>query len=139
MLTADQAKTYTERGFLILDGILPQADIEQARAAVEVFVERSREVRVSDSAFDLAPGHTADEPRVRRLKNPCALHPAFERLAQCEALLDIVASLLGPDVRFQNSKLNMKSARFGSPIEWHQDFAFYPHTNDDLLAVGIAL
>src|SRR5262249_50256284 len=25
------------------------------------------------------------------------------------------------------------------PIEWHQDFAFYPHTNDDLLAVGVAL
>jgi ectoine hydroxylase-related dioxygenase (phytanoyl-CoA dioxygenase family) len=24
-------------------------------------------------------------------------------------------------------------------VEWHQDFAFYPHTNDDLLAVGIAI
>ena len=23
--------------------------------------------------------------------------------------------------------------------EWHQDWAFYPHTNDDLLAVGVAI
>ena len=33
----------------------------------------------------------------------------------------------------------MKNPRSGSPVQWHQDWAFYPHTNDDLLAVGIAL
>jgi ectoine hydroxylase-related dioxygenase (phytanoyl-CoA dioxygenase family) len=26
----------------------------------------------------------------------------------------------------------------GSPVEWHQDLAFHPHSNDNLLAVGIA-
>ena len=30
----------------------------------------------------------------------------------------------------------MKASRYGSPVEWHQDWAFYPHTNDDLIAVG---
>ena len=33
----------------------------------------------------------------------------------------------------------MKSGEFGSPVEWHQDWAFYPHTNDDLLAVGVCI
>jgi ectoine hydroxylase-related dioxygenase (phytanoyl-CoA dioxygenase family) len=33
----------------------------------------------------------------------------------------------------------MKSARYGSPVEWHQDWAFYPHTNDDVLAIGVLL
>jgi phytanoyl-CoA hydroxylase len=33
----------------------------------------------------------------------------------------------------------MKSAGYGAPVEWHQDWAFYPHTNDDLAAVGIML
>jgi ectoine hydroxylase-related dioxygenase (phytanoyl-CoA dioxygenase family) len=33
----------------------------------------------------------------------------------------------------------MKSAGYGSPVEWHQDWAFYPHTNDDVLATGIYL
>ena len=23
------------------------------------------------------------------------------------------------------------------PVQWHQDFAFYPHTNDDVLAIGV--
>jgi ectoine hydroxylase-related dioxygenase (phytanoyl-CoA dioxygenase family) len=31
----------------------------------------------------------------------------------------------------------MKCAGFGAPVEWHQDWAFYPHTNDDLAAVGV--
>jgi ectoine hydroxylase-related dioxygenase (phytanoyl-CoA dioxygenase family) len=33
----------------------------------------------------------------------------------------------------------MKASELGSPVEWHQDWAFYPHTNDDLLAVGVAI
>jgi phytanoyl-CoA hydroxylase len=33
----------------------------------------------------------------------------------------------------------MKSAGFGAAVEWHQDWAFYPHTNDDLAAVGIMM
>jgi phytanoyl-CoA hydroxylase len=36
-------------------------------------------------------------------------------------------------------QLNIKSAGYGAPVERHQDWAFYPHTNDDLAAVGIML
>jgi ectoine hydroxylase-related dioxygenase (phytanoyl-CoA dioxygenase family) len=42
-------------------------------------------------------------------------------------------------VRLHGSKINMKAPHYGSPVEWHQDWAFYPHTNDDLLAVGVML
>ena len=33
----------------------------------------------------------------------------------------------------------MKAAEYGAPVEWHQDWPFYPHTNDDLVAAGILL
>jgi phytanoyl-CoA hydroxylase len=55
------------------------------------------------------------------------------------AVIDILTKLLGPGLRLHGSKLNMKSARYGSPVEWHQDWAFYPHTNDDVLAIGVLL
>ncbi len=139
MLTETEKATYLEAGFIVLEGVLPKADIVQAREVVTEFVERSRSVPTSDPVFDLEPGHTAKDPRVRRLKEPCSLHAIFRSLGLCDAILDRVAALIGRDIRFQTSKLNMKSARYGSPVDWHQDFAFYPHTNDDLLAVGIAL
>ena len=55
------------------------------------------------------------------------------------AVIDILTRLLGPGLRLHGSKLNMKSAQYGSPVEWHQDWAFYPHTNDDVLAIGVLL
>ena len=49
----------------------------------------------------------------------------------------VLQGLWGPDIRFDTAKLNMKCAGFGAPVEWHQDWAFYPHTNDNLAAVGV--
>ena len=56
-----------------------------------------------------------------------------------DLILAPVRDLIGPDLRLHTTKLNMKSAGYGAAVEWHQDFAFYPHTNDDVLAVGVIL
>ena len=55
-------------------------------------------------------------------------------------MVSVAQALLGThDLRLHGSKINLKSPCGGSPVEWHQDWAFYPHTNDDLLAVGVML
>ena len=56
-----------------------------------------------------------------------------------DGILNIIEQLIGPGVRRQNTKLNMKEPDHGSAVEWHQDWAFYPHTNDDVLAVGVCI
>lgn len=139
MLTQEQIESYHRQGYLAVEDVFSEAEIEKARAVVGEFVERSRAVTTHDTVYDLEPGHSAEEPRVRRLKEPCSLHPIFRQMGWSDRVLDRVAALIGPEIRHQTSKLNLKAAGFGSPIEWHQDFAFYPHTNDDLLAVGLAL
>ncbi|MEQ9125413.1 MAG: phytanoyl-CoA dioxygenase family protein, partial [Alphaproteobacteria bacterium] len=63
----------------------------------------------------------------------------FWDLAVDPDVSDIVAQLVGPDVLFYGGKMNIKAAGYGAPVEWHQDWAFYPHTNDDVLATGILL
>src|SRR5579871_4634060 len=108
MLTEEQKEWYAERGFLVLEEVFPEAEMAEARAVVEEFVERSRAVVESDAVYDLEPGHSAEHPRVRRLKDPCGQHPVFRRLGLGDTVLDIVADLLGPNFRYQSSKLNMK-------------------------------
>lgn len=139
MLSSDQIHFYRENGYLAVEGVVPAPLIAEARQAVNDLVERSRAVTDHTSLYDLEPGHSPAQPRVRRLKEPCAVHPVFDRINRLPALLDIVQGLIGPGIRYQGSKLNMKAAEYGSPVAWHQDLAFYPHSNDDLLAVGIAL
>ena len=51
----------------------------------------------------------------------------------------MAAQLLGPNIRHHGGKLNMKAAGYGSPVEWHQDYPFAPRTNDNMLAVGVAI
>ena len=40
----------------------------------------------------------------------------------------LLQALLGPTVRLQTTKLNTKAPGGGAAVEWHQDWAFYPHT-----------
>ena len=115
------------------------AQIEEARRVVGELVEQSRTVTEHTAVYDLEPEHTAERPLLRRIKAPTRVHPFFDQLMRSDAILDCLEPLIGPDIRFQGDKLNMKTAAIGSPVEWHQDVAFYPHTNDDLLAVGVAL
>lgn len=71
--------------------------------------------------------------------DPYARHEAFRTIAHDPRIVDRVESLLGPDLDLHHSKLNFKPARVGSPVEWHQDLGYYPHTNDGVLAVLIYL
>lgn len=138
-LTPDQIGTYREQGYLAVRGVFTPDEVRELQRVTDEFVDRSRSVSDHTDVFDLEPGHTAAEPRLRRLKAPHRQHPTYDRALRNEAVLTAVRQLVGDDVRYQNTKLNLKSPEFGSPVEWHQDWAFYPHTNDDVLAVGIAI
>eukprot|EP01045_Picozoa_sp_COSAG04_P001975 COSAG04_NODE_68_length_29323_cov_9.683514_25_plen_316_part_00 len=229
-LSPAQVAQYNELGYVCVEGVLSATELETARAITDEFVELSREVTVDATAtvvvppvgsagvhaegvaaaqdalhhFDLEPGHTREAPQVRRLSNPCSYHPFFDGLMRDTRILDIVAALIGPSIRAQGNKLNMKPPHVGSAIEWHQvclrslaalnhptpphprrsgaaatsaaaappgsaappraplprpaarfgfhtrfeqsltrfllqDFAHYPHTNDDLCAVAVCL
>jgi ectoine hydroxylase-related dioxygenase (phytanoyl-CoA dioxygenase family) len=54
-------------------------------------------------------------------------------------LLDIVEALIGPNIRWHHTKLNAKAPGGGRQVEWHTDWGYYPHTNSDLLEIGVAL
>ena len=139
MLTQEQRNFYDENGYLGVEAVLTEEEIAALQRVTDEFVEKSREVTEHTDIFDLEPGHTVANPRVRRIKNPCLYHTVYDQTLRHSKILDIVAELIGPGIRYNGHKLNMKYPEFGSPVEWHQDWAFYPHTNDDLLAVGVVI
>ena len=139
MLDAAQIEAFERNGYLAIQNVLTVAELEELRHVTDAFVEKSRNVSSNDETFDLEPGHSASSPSLRRIKHPVTKHPVYARYARHDAILDIVECLLGPNLRYHNNKLNMKNPANGSAVEWHQDWAFYPHTNDSILEVGIAL
>jgi phytanoyl-CoA hydroxylase len=139
MLSSSQIEQYKVEGSLIVPGLLNSATRLTMKSVLADLVEKSRQVRAHDDVYDLEPGHRADAPRVRRIKKPHLVHPVFLEFVQSEAVLSCLRALIGPSARLYGSKLNLKEPGFGSPVEWHQDWAFYPHTNDDILAIGVML
>ena len=139
MLTAKQVRQYHDDGYLAVPNVLSRDEVAELQRVTDELVEASRSVSAHTEVYDLEPSHSPDEPRVRRIKSPNLVHETYDRTLHHPAIVDIVDQLIGPGVRYRSSKLNMKSAGYGSPVEWHQDWAFYPHTNDDILAVGVAI
>ncbi len=130
---------YHEHGYLIVPGVLEPSSLESLRQELDDILEKAQGVTAHSEVYDLEPGHRPDAPRVRRIKMPHRWFPSFEKLYRNPRLVGIVQALIGPELRLHGSKINLKAPHYGSPVEWHQDWAFYPHTNDDVLAVGVML
>ena len=138
MLSESQRAAYDSDGFIVVPDVFSPAEIEELRRVTDEFVAGAARVSANDAIYDLEESHSPAEPRVRRLKTPHLHNPAYFRASRNAKVVAILKDLWG-SVRFDTGKLNMKSAGYGAPVEWHQDWAFYPHTNDDLAAVGIML
>ena len=139
MISAEDVAFYHERGYVVVPDLVDAATRAEMRRVIDGFVARAGAVTTHDDVYDLEPSHRPDRPRVRRIKKPHALDAVFNDFMRSEPLLEVARQLLGPCVRLYGSKLNIKAPEYGSPVEWHQDWAFYPHTNDDVLAVGVML
>jgi phytanoyl-CoA hydroxylase len=139
MIGQAEADFYRENGFLVVKDVLPAEDVTELRRVTDEFVEKARFVREHNEVYDLEPTHSAQEPRVRRIKTPHSQHAIYDKVMRHPNLLSVLQKLVSPAVRFDTSKLNIKAANYGAAVEWHQDWAFYPHTNDDLCAVGVMM
>ena len=139
MISDQDVQAYKRDGVLIVPEVLDAQMLARMRAVVAALVAASAATAQHTDVYDLEPGHTPEHPRVRRIKTPHKVDAVFDEIVRSPAVIDILTRLIGPGLRLHGSKLNMKSAHFGSPVEWHQDWAFYPHTNDDILAIGVLL
>jgi len=139
VLSEDQVGFYRDNGYLLLEARIPPAFLQRLRGEIARLIETARGMTVSDDVLDLEDSHRPDDPRVRRIKLPHRQSDAFAELMRSDWVLGPVRDLIGPNLRLHTSKLNMKAAGYGAAVEWHQDWAFYPHTNDDILAVGVII
>jgi phytanoyl-CoA hydroxylase len=139
MLSRAQIDQYRDQGAIVVPALVDQLTLRKMRQILADWVEGSRQVADHTDLYDLEPGHSAAIPLVRRIKKPHVANPLFDQLIRSEKMLAVMRDLIGPSLRLYGSKLNLKAPHVGSPVEWHQDWAFYPHSNDDILAVGVML
>ena len=129
---------YFRDGFAVAENVVPPGLLAALQAETARVVDTARRGELRGAHYDIIPGR-AGTPELRRVADPEETAPAYANAVRCPAVLDIVADLLGGSVRFDHAKLNFKPVGGGGALGWHQDFAFYPQTNDDMLAVGVMI
>ena len=139
VLTPEQVTSYHERGYVLVHNALSPDWLERLRQASDEFVEESRGLQESNKKLDLDSGHSADEPRLRRLMSPVDHHRTFAEFALQGPAAQIALDLLGTPARYHHSKLNYKWADGGEAVEWHQDIQYWPHTDFTPLTIGVYL
>jgi ectoine hydroxylase-related dioxygenase (phytanoyl-CoA dioxygenase family) len=138
VLSQAQRETYFEKGYLVVESVVPVDIIDRVNEVTATYIEKSRKLTASEDGIDIGPGHTPERPVVRRLTSPDRMHDAYWNFAN-GIVADVAADLLGPDVTFNHAKLNFKWSDGRDEVKWHQDIPFYPHTNYNVLAIGTYL
>lgn len=139
VLSQSQREGYFRDGYAILPDYVPGDWLQKLRSAIAELVDSSRSLTQSTDAFVLEDGHSADEPRLHRVTNPQDHHPVLWDFFTDPVMIDLAADVVGPDVKFHHSKLNVKAGKGSSSFDWHQDIPGWPHTDYSPVTVGIYL
>lgn len=135
MPTADRIAAFRAEGHLLVPGFLSPDEVTEFRSLIESISAGHTVARHDPGRVEMEPGQGPEGARVRRIYEPCTYYPGFRSFSESKKLLDWASALVGPDVVFHYSKINMKPPSIGSVVEWHQDLAYYPLSNTDSLAV----
>ena len=139
ILSKDEVNFYNEKGYLLVEDVITINQHNKMLNLVNDFFEKSKSVNENNNIFDLEDGHCATNPRLKRVKQPHQHSDFFWDIIKQSKIEGILIDILGKDISLKTSKLNTKAPGGGAAVEWHQDWAFYPHTNDNVLALGLML
>jgi ectoine hydroxylase-related dioxygenase (phytanoyl-CoA dioxygenase family) len=129
---------YDEHGYVVLPGLLAGPTLDRLRALTDEVAARAADVAADDAWFDFDTD-AAGRRTIQRIKKPNRIDPYYAEQAGNAEILAILTRIIGERVRLSHTKINMKSANGGAALEWHQDWAFAPHTHMGTCVASVML
>lgn len=155
IVSSDQYRIFRRDGFLIVRGLVSDADVAELRQHTEDLMQgrlpeqqevvdenhsgRSNQLEISE--FGAPPAHLSPQEtarfflRIHMLHRKLQLH---ERFLLHPRVLDVLEVIIGPDVLAMQSMLFLKPPQSAGQ-GWHQDSFFIPTHPDTLCGAWIAI
>lgn len=140
LLRREQINKFWQDGFLTIPDAVSPENLAGLKRDFDAWVEESRaqtgpygECIDGRPRFDLQPGHAPDRPALRRVQAPTEISRAYYEAMAESRMAEVVADLIGPDVKLHHTKINSKLPGAATEVKWHQDFCFTPHSNSDVI------
>ncbi len=118
LITDEQARSFNERGFFVLENAIDPAAIVRVRDAIDPFEAKAEEFLRSrpDGRMGIAQadGITFTVHLVR-------LSSVLREFSASRTFQDLCHDLIGPDVRLYWDQAVYKKPEYPKPFPWHQD------------------
>lgn len=137
MLSQEQRDFYQENGYILVKGLFSKEEALSYRKECHDLADRLSEKNNIDATWKSAGGVVAPE------KQTIILHchdvqfyaAAFSRLLVDDRLTGVAADIIGgPNVQLHHTKMFIKPPEKGSPFPMHQDYPFFPHERNSMIA-----
>ena len=146
-LSADQVRSYRRDGYLVVENAVSPEQLASLKQELDGWVQESRSHAApygpptldGRPRFDMGEEHNAEQPALRRVNNPSDISKRYYEVMSKSRMVDMVCDLIGPDVKFHHCKINQKCPGSQTTVHYHQDFAFTPHSNDDVVTALLML
>jgi len=146
MLTKEQVQQFWEDGFIIVENLLDEAEVAALRQRAE-WVSSGEAAHVPKQLLQVEPqvaqGVTQAQTyadSLRKMSHLAFYDEVFAAHARNPKVLDIIESLLGPDLKLYQDQLFMKPPRVGSRQRYHQDMPLGFHIDPpDMVTCWAAL
>ncbi|WP_044564486.1 phytanoyl-CoA dioxygenase family protein [Azospirillum sp. B4] len=129
---------YDAHGYAVAPGLLAGPILDELLELTARIEARAADSIADDAWFDFDQD-ASGKRTIQRIKKPNRIDPFYARLAGHPKILDVLNRLIGTNIRLNHTKMNMKAANGGAALEWHQDWAFAPHTNMSTCVASIML
>ena len=124
-LNQQQIDFFWRNGYLVAENAVDDTTLAALRSDFSQWVDESRshqkaygEAIDGRARFDVEAGHSAQVPALRRVNAPVEISQAYYEAMTQSRMSDMVADLIGPNVKFHHSKINSKLPGGKTAVKW---------------------
>ena len=88
MISERDVQAYRRDGVIVVPDVLGAETLATVRTVIAELVAGAAKTLEHTEIYDLEPGHTAEAPRVRRIKAPHKVHAIFDQIVRSPAVID---------------------------------------------------
>ena len=132
--------TFNEQGYYLSRGLFSQRAVSYLEKEFDKIVNQ---MNASNENINARWGSeltkTIEDPRsmVLHTHNVQSYSQKMLNMVQNKHLLDVVESLIGPDIILHHTKLFLKPPRIGSAFPLHQDWSYFPTESNSMIAAVV--
>jgi phytanoyl-CoA hydroxylase len=138
-LTEEQKKCWEENGFVLLDNIFTNEEMEEMSEAYDdVFDLKKKQTYDMEAAWTGEWRKEEKNKTVLSIHNLQCHHQVFTKTITNKKLVDAVADCVGsPNVLLHHTKAHIKPPEKGTAYPAHQDYHYFPYEKHSMVAAFV--